>query len=67
MQGTEETHALRSHGPQPTLQLGAALAAIAEARKTREARSLFSRKTEVGSAELYFHCKNPYPSPSYAW
>ena len=56
MQGAEETCALRCTSQQAGVALSSALDAISEARKLRDQRSLFARKTDAGSAELYFHC-----------
>jgi hypothetical protein len=57
MQGAEETCALKCGRQQAGVALTSALDAISEARKLREQRSLFARKTDAGSAELYFHCE----------
>jgi len=55
-QGAEETCALKCTSQQAGVALSSALDAISEARKLRDQRSLFARKTDAGSAELYFHC-----------
>ena len=56
LQGAEETYALKCTSQQSGVALSSALDAISEARKLRDQRSLFARKTDAGSAELYFHC-----------
>lgn len=63
-QGAEETCALRCASQQAGVALASALDAISEARKLRDQRSLFARKTDAGSAELYFHCAHRLCAPS---